>query len=128
MINTDCCRSYLQARQHRSLSHEVNNMMHVLFHLDMVSVLACGCSLEVFPRILWCLVPTGSPSRGGDVAIYVFDINQPSLPTPFYYVLVFMALSTVFYSINSPENSPLSRFVLLVLILRYWSFQLDMSL
>ena len=33
-------------------------------------------------------VPTGSPSRGGDVAVYVFDINQPSLPTPFYSVLV----------------------------------------
>ena len=33
-------------------------------------------------------VPTGSPSRGGDVALHVFDINQPSLPTPFYSVLV----------------------------------------
>ena len=33
-------------------------------------------------------VPMGSPSRGGDVAVYVFDINQPSLPTPFYSVLV----------------------------------------
>ena len=56
-------------------------------------------------------VPAGSPSRGGDVAVYVFDINQPSLPTPFYSVLVsicvFMAHSTVFYSINSPDNSPL---------------------
>ena len=43
----------------------------------------------------------------GDVAIYVFDINQPSLPTPFYFVLVsisvFMALSTVFHFINSPD-------------------------
>ena len=47
-------------------------------------------------------VPAGSPSRGGDVVVYVFDINQPSLPTPFYSVLVsifvFMALSTVFRS------------------------------
>ena len=47
-------------------------------------------------------VSAGSPSRGGDVAVYVFDINQPSLPTPFYFVLVsvsvFMALSTVFHS------------------------------
>ena len=37
------------------------------------------------------------------------DIKQPSLPTPFYSVLmsivVFMALSTVFHSINSPDNS-----------------------
>ena len=35
----------------------------------------------------------------GDVAVYVFDINEPSLPTPFYSVLlsvaIFMALSTV---------------------------------
>ena len=56
-------------------------------------------------------VPTGSRSRGGDVTVLVFDINQPSLPTPFYSVLVsisvFMALSPVFHSITSPENSPL---------------------
>ena len=44
-------------------------------------------------------VPAGSPSRGGDVAVHTFYINQPSLPTPFYSVLVsisvFLALSTV---------------------------------
>ena len=64
------------------------------------------------------VVPTGSPSRGGDVAGYV-DINQPRVLTPFYSVLesisVFMALSTVFHSINSPDNSPLSDSVLPVL-------------
>ena len=68
----------------------------------------------------------GSPSRGGDVAVYTFDINQPSLPTPFYSVLVsisaFLALSTVFHSINSPDNSPLSHSVLPDLFLPYWSF------
>ena len=57
-------------------------------------------------------VPAGSPSRGGDVEINVFDVNQPSLPTPFHTVLtsvsVFMALSTVVHSINSPDNSPFS--------------------
>ena len=77
-------------------------------------------------------VPTGSPPRGGDVAVHVFDINQPSLPTPFYSVLesvsVFMALSTVFYSINSPNNCPLSHSVLPVLFLPYRSFQLYISL
>ena len=36
--------------------------------------------------------PAGSPSRGRDVAVYVFDINQPSLPTPFYSVLVFISV------------------------------------
>ena len=34
------------------------------------------------------MVPKGSPSRGGDVAVSVFDVNEPSLPTPFYSVLV----------------------------------------
>ena len=62
---------------------------------------------------LFLLVPAGSPSPGGDVMVYVTDINQPSLPTPFYSVLVsvsvFMALSTVFHSINSPDNSSLSQ-------------------
>ena len=59
-------------------------------------------------------------TRGGDVVVSVKDINQPSLPTPFYSVLVsvsvFIALSTVFASINSPDNSPLSHSVLPVLI------------
>ena len=37
----------------------------------------------------FCLVSfAGSPSRGGDVKVYVCDMNQPSLPTPFYSVLV----------------------------------------
>ena len=74
----------------------------------------------------------GSPSCGGDFAIYVFDINQPSLPTPFYSVLVsisvFMALSTVFHTINSPNDCPLSHSVLLVLLLSHWFFQLYTSL
>ena len=73
-------------------------------------------------------VLTGSSSRGGDVAVYVFDINQPSLPTPFYSVFVsvpvFMALSTLLHSMNSPENSPLFYFVLPVFFLPYWYFQL----
>ena len=72
------------------------------------------------------LSPAGSPSRGGDVMVYVKDIHQPGLPT--YSVLVsisvFAALSTVFHSINSPDNSLLSRSVLPVLFLPYWSFQL----
>ena len=83
---------------------------------------------NVLPRS----VPAGSPSRGGDVAVYVFDINQPSLPTPFCSVLVsisvFMALSAVFHSINSPGNSPPSHSVLPVLFLPYWSCLLYMFL
>ena len=80
------------------------------------------------------IVPAGSPSRGGDATGYVLDVNQPSLPTLFFYsvlvpVSVLMALSTVFHSINSPDNStPLSHSVLPALILPSWSFQLHISL
>ena len=58
--------------------------------------------------------------------------NQPSLPIPFDSLLVsisvFMALSTVFNSINSPDKSPFSHSVFPVLFLPYWSFQLYVSL
>ena len=59
----------------------------------------------------------------------ISDINQLSLPIAFYSVLVsfsvFLALSTVFYSTNSPDNSPLSDTGLPVLSLPFfWSFKL----
>ena len=78
-------------------------------------------------------VPAGSPSRGDDVVVYIFDINQPSLPTPFFFFLilfsmsVFMALSTVFQSINSPDNSPFSHSVLPVLFLPQGPFSLSLN-
>ena len=86
--------------------------------------------------LLLLLVPAGSPSRGGDVAVYVFDIHQPSLLTPLkkkkkksalVSISVFMAPSTVFYCINSPNNSPLSHSVLPVLFLTSWFIQLYIS-
>ena len=75
------------------------------------------------------VVPAGSPSSGGDVTVYALNINIPTeLAHSFYSVLVpvsvFMALSTLFHSIYSSDNSLLSRSVLLVLFLPYWSFQL----
>ena len=46
----------------------------------------------------------------GNGAVYVFDINHLSLPTPFYSVLVsisvFMALSTVFHLPQRPKGRP----------------------
>ena len=73
------------------------------------------------------MVLTGSSSHGGDVAVYVFYVKQPSLPTPFHSVLVsvsvFMALSTVFHSINSPDNSSLSHSIPQV----FYSALLDFS-
>ena len=57
---------------------------------------------------------------------FMSNINQPSFPTPFHSVLVsisvFMALSTVFHSINSPDNSLFSHYILPVLTLPYCPF------
>ena len=67
-----------------------------------------------------CCIPAGSPLGDGDVTVYILDINQPELAHCFHSVLVsvsvFMALSTVFHFINSPNNSPLSHSVLSVLL------------
>ena len=83
-------------------------------------------------NVLQIDVPTGSPSCRGNVTVYYFDISKPSLSTPFCSVLmsisVFLDLSNVFHSINSPHNSPLSHSVVLVLSLPYQSFQLLISL
>ena len=58
------------------------------------------------------MIPQAHLHVVGDVAVYVFDINQLSLPTPFYFFLVSVSVvvthSTVFRSINSPDNYPLS--------------------
>ena len=56
-------------------------------------------SMTFFYEALCRAAPRGSPSRGGAAAVYILDRNQPSLPTPFYSVLVpvsvSMTLSTV---------------------------------
>ena len=80
--------------------------------------------LSLSGQCLWLCIrsaaPVGSPSCGGDVAVCIFDINQPSLPTPFYSgfvsISVFVALSTIFHFIYFPDNSPLSHSVLRVFI------------
>ena len=43
-------------------------------------------SLSVVLPMLWS--PASSPSRGGDVTVYVYDINQPRLHNLSYSVLV----------------------------------------
>ena len=67
-------------------------------------------------------VPAGSPSSGGDVAVYVSGRNQLSLPTPYHSALVsisvLVALSTVVHSINSPNNGLISALLVLSTILR----------
>ena len=39
------------------------------------------------------VVPAGSPSRGGEVAVYVLDVNHPSLPIPFFFCSCVCSLS-----------------------------------
>ena len=48
------------------------------------------------------LVPAGSPSHGGDVAVYVFDISQPNVPTPFFFF--FLSCSCVYFCLYGPFN------------------------
>ena len=71
-----------------------------------------SCDTWIVHSVSPKIVPAGSPSLGEDVVVYVFELNQQSLPTPFYSALVsisvFMALSAIFRSINSPDNSPFS--------------------
>ena len=70
---------------------------------------------------MYVSVPAGSPSRSGDVTVYVKDKPTELAHSFLYFVLVsisvFMALSTVFHSINSPDNSPFSHSILPVLSL-----------
>ena len=106
-------------------SLQTNILAHILY------VFSTTCLFDRGPLLLafLCLgAPAGSQLRDGDVAVYVFDVNQPSLPTPFNSVLVsvsfFTALSTVFHSTNSPDSSLFSGSVFPVLLLPYWSFQL----
>ena len=46
----------------------------------------------MLPYSVLC-VPSSSPSRGGDVTVYVFDINQMSLITPFFILFSRLFLS-----------------------------------
>ena len=99
---------------HRLLS---NASYSALCHRLLCPLSLTTVSLGTGYFVRW--VPTGSPSRGGDVAVYVFDINQPSLLTPFYSVL-----SSVSVLRSFQLYSPLSHFVLPVL----WPLQLHISL
>ena len=92
-------------------------LLDYLLFICITSSLICPCQLT----FLWW-------------GCYVWSLrHKPTeLANSFYSVLVsvsvFMALSTVFNSLNSPDNSPLSHFVLLVLFLPHWFFQLYISL
>ena len=52
----------------------------------VISVLEARTKLAAYAHFCPAMissVPAGSPSRGGDVKVYVYDINQPILPILF---------------------------------------------
>ena len=81
----------------------------------------CLANFRLFGKTSFCPVPTGSPSRGGRVLVYVF-LNKPTeLTHSFLFCscvcFCLAALSTVYHSVNSPDYSQLSHTVLPVLFL-----------
>ena len=86
------------------------SIRHIVGYFPFVWRYAVWCDVSV-PFCHFCSLEPGRVSVIIPCSLcYVKDIKQPSFPTPFYSVLVsipfFMAFSTVFLSINSPDNSP----------------------
>ena len=81
-------------------SYKSNLKCFTLYILSDVTVFRTGTPPESLSGLILF---------GGDVTVHALHINQLSLPTPFYYALVsisvFMALSSVFHPMNSPDNS-----------------------
>ena len=53
-----------------------------LYSSGLISALLVFSTIYLFMEISFSPSPAGSSSRGGDVTVYVLDINQPTLPTP----------------------------------------------
>ena len=66
---------------HSKFVATILKIFYLLRQRARLSLHCCGSVALVGPSLL--NVPTDSPSRRGDVAVYVLDINKPSLPTPF---------------------------------------------
>ena len=93
---------------------------------------ASTCVLQRYDYVSWATFPWAHLLVVGMLRFISFNVSLQSLPTPFRSFLVSISVSTalsiIFYSINSPNKSPFSHSVLLVLFLPYWSFQLCISL
>ena len=73
-------------QQPHSVPRAAASLLYTLCHrAGRLNIYLIAC----FASLLACfVVPAGSPSLGGDVTVYVYGINQQSLPTPFNSVLV----------------------------------------
>ena len=109
-----------------ALTPQLGTTCPILVELVLLTIHILWVQCYIAPLI----VLAGWPLRGRDVEVNVFDINRACtlLFILFLCLIVFMAILTVFQSINSPDNSPLSHYVLPVLFLPYGSFQLYISL
>ena len=72
----------------------LNFCFHFCFHSDEFTFHGQQNSIRDHIAVV-----TRSPSRGRNVAVYVFDIKQPSLPTPF-----FKCSSSVCFCLYGPFN------------------------
>ena len=122
---------------YESVSVSVSPMMTRQTYLN--SIYGSHCRGTVFSEYVWYVqrelyycVPVGSASRGGDVAVYVSDISQPSLQTLLFYFVLYQFMSVSIFM--APFNCisfhkfswqlATSHSVLPALFLPNWSFQL----
>ena len=70
----------------------LNNLTLVKHGDDVTNKGRSTCDIYINILLFLLAVPASSTSHGVDVTVYVFDINQPSLPAPFHSVLVSISL------------------------------------
>ena len=64
-----------------ALEHYVFKEHHL--HNEQTNMRLCVGRHCSWQTCVFSVVTVGSPSRGGDVAVYDFDINQPNFASPF---------------------------------------------
>ena len=116
------CHPHRKTRLHHR-SRQLFIQGHGSGNLSII-ISRCVCMYHVW----WVMPSSRADFHVAGMLLFMSDINQPSLPTPLYFILmsvsVFMALLTVFHSINYPNYSPLSYSIRPILFLPHWSFQL----
>ena len=95
-----CCRMQQRsvALESDCLTHNRHVLAGIVYSLDRSLLISSFTQTLCFPSVQFLgslrpVVPAGLPSRGGDVTVYVLDINQPSVPTFFIlFLCLFLSL------------------------------------
>ena len=67
--------------------------INVALRLILTVARGLECRLNMLSSGSYTMVHAGSALRGGDVTVYVIDVNQPSLPTLFIlFLCLFLSL------------------------------------